>query len=136
MTLIEKAREYRSIIENSMQSVTDETALRAVSLFPQWKEGETYTKGQRVRFEGVLYSVLQDHTSQESWTPTSASSLFAKVLIPDADVIPEWEQPDSTNAYKKGDKVLFEGVVYVSLIDNNVWSPAAYPQGWEAVNTE
>ena len=136
MTLIEKAREYRSIIENSMQSVTDETALRAVSLFPQWKESEAYTKGQRVRFEGVLYSVLQDHTSQKSWTPTSASSLFAKVLIPDADVIPEWEQPDSTNAYMKGDKVLFEGVVYVSLIDNNVWSPAAYPQGWEAVNTE
>ena len=25
-----------------MQSVTDETALRAVSLFPQWKEGEAY----------------------------------------------------------------------------------------------
>lgn len=136
MTLIEKAREYRAIIENSMQSVPDETALRAVSLFPQWKEGEAYTKGQRVRFEGVLYSVLQDHTSQESWTPTSASSLFAKVLIPDADVIPEWEQPDSTNAYMTGDKVLFEGTVYVSLIDNNVWSPAAYPQGWEAVNTE
>lgn len=136
MTLIEKAREYRSIIENSMQSVTDETALRAVSLFPQWKEGETYTKDQRVRFEGVLYSVLQDHTSQEGWTPTAASSLFAKVLIPDADVIPEWEQPDSTNPYKKGDKVLFEGVVYVSLINNNVWSPSAYPQGWEAVNTE
>ena len=34
----------------------------------------------------------------------------------------------------KGDKVRFEGKVYQSLIDNNVWSPAAYPQGWEEVN--
>lgn len=136
MNLIELAKKLRPIIEQSMQSVSDETALEAVSLFPQWKEGETYTTGQRVRYDGVLYSVLQDHTSQAGWTPTTASGLFAKVLIPDADVIPEWEQPDSTNGYSVGDKVLFEGVVYVSLIDNNVWSPAAYPDGWEAVNTE
>lgn len=136
MNLIELAKKLRPIIEQSMQSVSDETALEAVSLFPQWKEGEIYTMGQRVRYDGVLYSVLQDHTSQADWTPTTASGLFAKVLIPDADVIPEWEQPDSTNGYSVGDKVLFEGVVYVSLIDNNVWSPAAYPDGWEAVNTE
>ena len=54
-------------------------------------------------------------------------------MIPDPDVIPEWEQPDSTNAYKKGDKVRFEGKVYESLIDNNVWSPSAYPAGWRQV---
>ena len=47
--------------------------------------------------------------------------------------IPEWEQPDSTNPYMTGDKVRFEGKVYQSLIDNNVWSPTAYPQGWEEV---
>ena len=136
MSLIDYAKKLRPIIEQSMQSVPDETALEAVSLFPQWKEGETYTTGQRIRYDGVLYSVLQDHTSQEGWTPTEASSLFAKVLIPDTDVIPEWEQPDSTNAYKTGDKVMFEGTVYVSLIDNNVWSPADYPAAWEAVKTE
>ena len=33
-----------------------------------------------------------------------------------------------------GDKVKFEGKVYQSLIDNNVWSPSDYPQGWEEVN--
>ena len=80
-----------------------------------------------------LDSVLQDHTSQASWEPGAAPSLFAKVLIPDPDVIPEWEQPDSTNAYKKGDKVRFEGKVYKSLIDNNVWSPSAYPAGWQQI---
>lgn len=26
-----------------------------------------------------------------------------------------------------------DGPVYVSTIDNNVWSPDAYPQGWEVV---
>ena len=54
--------------------------------------------------------------------------------IPDEDIIPEWEQPDSTNAYQIGDRVMFDGKVYESLINNNVWSPAAYPAGWQEVN--
>lgn len=133
MTLIELATKLRPIIEKSAQSLDDETALEAVTLFPSWVAGVNYTTGTKVKHGGVLYSVLQDHTSQEGWEPGTAASLFAKVLIPDPVVIPEWEQPDSTNAYKKGDKVRFEGKVYESLIDNNVWSPSAYPAGWQQV---
>ena len=96
--------------------------------------GTVYTTGRRVRHGGILYTVLQDHTAQDSWTPDAAPSLFAKVLIPDPDVIPEWEQPDSTNPYKKGDRVRFNGKVYESLIDNIVWSPSAYPAGWREVS--
>lgn len=132
-SLTDLARKYRPIIERAMQSVDEETALEAVSLFPQWQEGQLYTATQKVQYGGVLYSVLQEHTSQATWTPDVTGSLYAKVLIPDATVIPEWEQPDSTNGYKIGDKVLYEGVVYECLIDNNVWSPADYPAGWKAV---
>lgn len=116
------------------ESLDDTTALEAVELFPAWKTGTVYTTGRRVRHGGILYTVLQDHTAQDSWTPDAAPSLFAKVLIPDPDVIPEWEQPDSTNPYKKGDRVRFNGKVYESLIDNNVWSPSAYPAGWREVS--
>ena len=48
-------------------------------------------------------------------------SLFAKVLIPDKNVIPEWEQPESTNPYSKGDKVTHNGKTWRSTIDGNVW---------------
>ena len=58
---------------------------------------------------------------------------YTNVLIPSPDVIPDWEQPDSTNAYQIGDKVRFEGKVYESVIANNIWSPAAYPAGWKEV---
>lgn len=37
----------------------------------------------------------------------------------------------STSPYMKGNCCLWEGVVYRSVIDNNVWSPADYPEGWE-----
>lgn len=136
MTLTELAKKLRPLIEQAAQSFTDETALEAVSLFPSWQSGIDYTVGQRVRYNGVLYSVLQAHTSQDTWQPDVAVSLFAKVLIPDPDVVPEWEQPGNTNPYMTGERVLFEGTVYESLIDNNVWSPTAYPAGWKAIDTE
>ena len=133
MTLLELAYKLRPYIEKAAQSLDDSSALEAPNLFPKWKEDESYTAGMRVRYNEVLYSVLMDHTSQADWTPVAAPSLFAKVLIPDENVIPEWEQPDSTNGYMTGDKVTYNGKVYVSLIDNNVWSPEAYPAGWQEV---
>ena len=133
MTLAEIARRLRPLIEKAAQSLDDAAALEAVLLFPEWQTNTAYTAGQKVRYAGILYAVLQAHTSQDGWPPDAAPSLFARVLIPDPDVIPDWEQPDSTNAYMTGDKVRFDGKVYESLIDNNVWSPAAYPAGWQEV---
>ena len=52
-------------------------------------------------------------------------SLFTTVLIEDQTIIPEWEQPTSTNGYMTGDKVMHNGITYESLVDNNVWEPGA-----------
>ena len=135
MTLIEKARELRKILEKAMteaQSLTDAEAITATCLHPKWNgDGVQYTAGQRVQDDGILYTVLQAHTSQPDWKPAAAPSLFAKVLIPDPTVIPEWEQPESTNPYSKGDKVAHNGKTWVSDIDGNVWEPGVY--GWTEV---
>lgn len=136
MTLIELAQKLRPYIEKAAISLSDEDALEAIELFPHWNpKADRYEQDTRVKYEDKLYKCLQTHIPQAAWTPTAAPSLWAKVLIPDPNVIPEWEQPDSTNPYIKGDKVLFNGIVYESAIDNNVWSPAAYPAGWIELNT-
>ena len=116
-------------------NVTDDAvALTIQEFYDIWNVGVTYEVGRYLQYKGVLYKVLQPHTSQETWTPDVASSVYAKVLIdPTGETIPEWEQPDSTNAYMTGDKVRFEGVVYESTVDNNIWSPTAYPAGWKVV---
>ena len=116
-------------------NVTDDAvALTIQEFYDIWEVGATYEVGRYLQYKSVLYKVLQPHTSQETWTPDVASSVYAKVLIdPTGETIPEWEQPDSTNAYMTGDKVRFEGVVYESTIDNNIWSPTAYPAGWKIV---
>lgn len=133
MTLIELARKLRPYIEKAAVSLSDEDALEAVQLFPAWNSAATYAVGDRVRYKDILYSCLTAHTAQADWVPTAAPSLWVKVLIPDPDVIPEWEQPDSTNPYSDGDKVTHNGKTWVSNIDGNVWEPGAY--GWTEVTS-
>ena len=121
-----KREEAKALIEalvTMRESATDEMALAAPAVYPAWREGKSYKMGERVMFEGVLYKVLQDHDAQAMWTPVSAPSLFAKVLIPVEGEVFAWEQPDSTNGYMAGDKVLHNEQVWVSLVDNNVWEP-------------
>ncbi len=117
------------------ETLSDAQALQVPMLFDEFDgNGVAYEVGKRVVYNGVLYKVLQAHTSQAGWTPTAAPSLFAKVINETiTGEIPDWEQPDSTNAYMKGNKVKFNGKIYESVIDNNVWSPTAYPAGWKEV---
>ena len=122
----------RALIEKAAQSLDDADALEGKLLYPLWSgDGIQYTTGEKVRYNDVLYKVLQSHKSQPVWTPAAATGLFAKVLIPDPEVIPEWEQPDSTNAYQIGDRVRFDGKIYESVIANNVWAPNVY--GWTEI---
>ena len=136
--IINKARLFRRKTENLAENLDDIEAVDYKDLFATWDgNGVVYTVGTRVRYDGVLYKVLIEHTSQGDWTPPAAPSLFAVVLIPDPEVIPVWVQPDSTNPYMTGDKVHYpdeNGAVYESLIDNNIWSPEAYPAGWRQVD--
>lgn len=127
--ILEQARAIRASMDAASIVLTDEQAAKAPRLYPAWKESESYAVGERIRYNGILYKVLQAHTSQEDWTPDVAVSLFAKVLISDPMTIPAWEQPESTNPYKKGDKVTHNGSTWVSTVDNNVWEPGVY--GWE-----
>ncbi len=129
MTYTERARALRPYIEKASISLTDEDALQAVELFPQWVTGHAYVVDERLQYNGVLYRVVQAHTSQADWTPDITPAMFVVVSL---DEWPEFVQPTGAHdAYKKGDKVTFEGKHYISLIDGNVYSPAAYPAGWQ-----
>lgn len=127
----EQARQMRKLLEGQTDAMTDEEILNYTDFVEKWKSGKAYSVGKRLEHNGTIYKVLQDHTSQDGWTPDAAPSLFAKVLIPDPTVIPEWEQPDSTNPYMSGDRVTHNGKTWESLVDNNVWEPGVY--GWTEV---
>lgn len=131
----EHAYKLREMLHKASTSLPDEDALEAVELFPAWAAGVAYAVDQRIRYADKLYRVVQAHTSQTGWEPPNVPALFTEVALPGE--IPVWKQPTGVqDAYNKGDKVWYPdktGAVYISLIDNNVWAPDAYPDGWEAV---
>lgn len=133
---LEEARKLRAKILEMSANLTDEEAADMPFALPKWLPNKEYAVGDRVRYGEHIYKVLIAHTSQTDWTPTSAHSLFA-IILPGQDgsdeEIGEWTQPDSTNPYMTGDKVRFNGKIYESLIDNNIWSPADYPAGWREI---
>ena len=71
---------------------------------------------------------VQAHTSQATWTPEDAASLWTRIADP-AQEWPEWIQPTGAhNAYAKGAKVTHAGKRWVSDVDANTWEPGVY--GW------
>ena len=137
MTYAEALR-YRQALDVVTSGLNDEEADANAPLFRPWKPDTPYEIGDKRTDEGVLYKCLQAHTSQSDWAPHRTPGLWARVLNPDPGVIPVWEQPSAENAYMTGDKVHYKTIddpVYESLIDNNVWSPEAYPQGWRQLLT-
>lgn len=131
----EQAEQLRKLLENQTAAMTDEQILNYPDFVEKWQSGQKYEVGKRLEYNGTIYKVLTRHTSQDGWAPKESPSLFAKVLIPDKNVIPEWEQPESTNPYSKGDKVTHNGKTWESLIDNNVWEPDANsPSLWKEIS--
>ncbi len=138
---LEKAREFRKRIDANLQAtrklirvdeLSEEELLDMIDLYENYYTYHNYEVGEIFQYEGKLYKVIQEHTSQEDWIPSELPALYLNIM-PNS-VIPEWVQPTgSHDAYNIGDKVIFNGVVYESIIDGNTWSPVDYPQGWEEV---
>lgn len=112
----------------------DSTAMEIADLYEPWMVGQNYPVGKIVKYgvnadnETQLYTVIQEHTSQEDWTPDVAVSLFKKIGFTPSGY-PVWTQPlGASDAYMKDDIVSFEDSLWISTIDNNVWRPGVY--GW------
>ncbi len=136
MTVTEQAEAIREAMDAAGATLTDEQALECVRLYRSWEVGKNYKKDDFLTYgiNGVgdpqLYKVAQGHTSQADWTPDKTPALYVAIGLDDSGY-PVWSQPTGAHdAYNKGDIVNYNGVLYESLIDGNVYSPEAYPAGW------
>lgn len=96
---------------------------------------DMYKQGEWMIFTDGEYYECQNDTS---YSPTDLASAWKKDGEEEpapSPSIPEFVQPTGAHdAYNKGDKVSFNGKIYESLIDANVYSPSAYPLGWQEVD--
>ena len=127
----EHAYKLRELLHKASASLTDEDALDGIELFAPWEADTAYALDVRVRYNEKLYKCVQAHTSQSGWEPPAVPALWTEVAKPGE--IPVWKQPTGAqDAYNIGDLVHYptaDDPVYVSTVDNNVWSPDTY--GWE-----
>lgn len=116
-------------------NLDESTAMEIADLYEPWEVNRAYGIGKIVKYgvntdnETQLYIVIQAHTSEASWTPDKAKSLFKAIGFTPSGY-PVWTQPlGASDAYMKDDIVNFEDALWVSICDFNVWQPGIY--GWE-----
>lgn len=137
MDKLQKAEQFRKAVQLFAASLSDESAMEVATIYDAWEPGKTYAAGTFLRYkensvgDPQLYKVAQAHTSQADWTPDATPALYTAVGLDDSG-FPVWSQPTGAHdAYNKGDVVNYNGTLYVSLIDGNVYAPDAYEAGWE-----
>lgn len=121
----------KRMLATDIVELSDEDALGIAALYPTWasKDGKQVAVGERLWYDGKLYKVIQAHTVQSDWTPDITPALYAEVSI---EEWPDFVQPTGAqDAYNTGDKVTYNGKHYTCKMDNCVYSPDAYPAGWE-----
>lgn len=121
-----EAKRLRYAILMGSESLPDDVADKVPELFLEWMSGVKYVAGDRRQFNELLYKCLQNHISQDDWTPDVAVSLWVRTS---AEEWPEWVQPTGAHdAYALGAKSSHVGKHWISDYDNNIWEPGVF--GW------
>lgn len=133
MTILEEARKYRAIIESAMGLTDDKVASEAPVLFPSLKEdGSLVSAGTRINWNGVVKRAASDLWDTTENNPDNAPTLWEDINYKDGyRIIPE--VITAGTAFAKDECGWWNDVLYKSLIDGNVYTPDAYPAGWEIV---
>lgn len=137
MNKLQLAEQFRKALQMFAASLTEEQAMEVATVYDAWCADKAYAKGEYLTYgtnavgDPQLYKVNQNHTSQLDWLPDMTPSLYSPIGLDDSGY-PVWSQPTGAHdAYNTGDIVNYNGTLYISKIDGNVYAPDAYPAGWE-----
>lgn len=128
---MQKAEEIRKAINKFAENQTDETLIDNKSAFRLWSgNGLEVKAGGIYLYNDELYRVVQNHTTQNDWTPDITPALYTKISV---EEYPQWVKPTGAqDAYKIGKKVSHNGKHWINTYDNNIYEPGVY--GWEEIN--
>lgn len=114
-------------------SATDEQAVDATVLYPTLKyDGSLVKNGTRINWNGTLKRAAVDLWDRAENDPDNAPTLWEDINISGG----YREIPETITvglAFSKDECGWWNGKLYRSKIDSNVWNPDQYPSGWELV---
>lgn len=141
-TELKNAEQFRKVVQLFAGGLDEEKAQAVASIYDPYEVDHAYAVGNYFTYgvnnvgDPQLYKVVQAHTSQADWKPDQLPALYTPIGLTETGYA-VWSQPTgSHDAYNTGDIVSYEGKLYRSLIDGNIWSPDAYPTGWEVYTEE
>ena len=139
MDKLQFAEQFRRAVQMFVRSLGDEDAMEVATMFPQYEVGKDYkvddifSYGENKVGDPQLYRVVQNHTSQADWTPNTTASLYVAIGLTE-EGYPVFSKPTGAHdAYNMGDIVDYNGTLYESLINGNVYAPDEYPAGWKVI---
>ena len=129
----QEAQTIRGFIETAAECLDDATASQMALLFPGLKgDGSLVKSGTRINWNGVVKRAAVDLWDTETNNPDNAPTLWEDLSYIDGiRIIPEVITVGT--AFSKGEQGWWNGALYESQADNNVWTPDAYPAYWEEV---
>ena len=130
---INKARKLRPYIVQASASLDDASASNAAELFPTLKQdGSLIPAGTRINWHGIIKRAAADLWDTEANNPDNAPALWEDIAYREGyRIIPA--TITAGTAFAKDECGWWNGTLYKSLIDANVYTPEQYPAGWETV---
>lgn len=131
MDILERARILRQNIIYGSASLDDRTASQSPELYDRLNEnGQLVPVGTRINWNGILKRAAVDLWDTKENNPDNAPALWEDIAYKEGyRIIPE--TITAGTAFNKDELGWWNDTLYISLIDNNVWTPEQYPSGWE-----
>ena len=126
-----EARAFRKLVEQGSVSLSDAQVSTAPDILPRMQyTGELIKSGTRIKWGDAIKRAAVDLWATEENDPDHAPTLWEDILYKDGvRIIPEVFTVGLS--FGQGELGYWKGDIYKSLISSNVWTPEAYPAGWE-----
>lgn len=128
-----EALKLRAIVEQAAASLDDKTASEAPTLFPRLKrDGSLIRAGTRINHNGEVKKAAVDLWDTADNSPDNAPALWETLDYKDGyRIIPS--VITVTGAFAKGERGWWNGKLYESVAENNVYTPEQYAPYWKEV---
>lgn len=128
-----EALKLRSLIEQAVISLPDKEASEGASLFPRLKgDGSLVKAGTRINWKGTIKRAAVALWDREDSNPEKAPTLWEDIAYYNGvRIIPK--TITATSAFALDELGYWNGTVYRSKRDGNVFTPDVTPEWWEAI---
>ena len=129
----EEAKLFIESLSALRDSATDAQASLAINIYPTLKEDNSLiSAGTRINWNNTIKRATVDLWDTAENNPDNTPALWENINYKEGyRIIPT--TITSGTAFAKNEKGWWNDILYISLIDNNVWTPETYPTGWSII---